>query len=324
MRGMTQWLAAAAFMAGLAGCAENPSSPTASRTCIPNETRVCTGQGSCQGAQSCDGTGQTWSSCDCVDLPDGAAESDGSGDREEPPPNYALIDDMEGDGNGPIRLGSGGSGQSPGYWWASISSGSASNSLAPNPFVYSALPSPHATHDGVSSQQAAHLLCTIADQYGFCNANLWFAQLDSGAVPRDGATYHAGIAATGDPDARIPYDVSAHSGIVFWGMAPKPTVLKVAIADGDTDPIAGKCGQSVGAGDRCWDSFSATVTLAEDWQRFEVKFSTLRQAGWGYRAPSGAFDPTTAYGLAFQVDGPVTAGGEPVETEVWIDDVYFE
>jgi hypothetical protein len=329
MRRVTDWLTAAALVIGPTRCTDDSSSAAASRLCIPNETRICSGPGSCAGAQTCDGTGQAWTACDCGERadggspPDGATEPDAAGDNDRPPPNIVLIDDMEGSQNGPLRL-SPGAGTAPGYWWATISSGTTSNSLEPNPFVYEALPSPHPTMDGVTSQKAAHLRCTIGDQYGFCNVGLWFAQLEPGTAPTDGAVYHLGIAATGNPDARIPYDLSAHTGIVFWGMAQKPTELKVAISDADTDPIAGRCGQTVTPGDQCWDSFSSRVTLTETWQRFEVTFDSLRQEGWGYRAPSGAFDPPTAYNLAFQVNGPASAGAEPVVTEFWIDDLCLE
>jgi hypothetical protein len=66
------------------------------------------------------------------------------------------------------------------------------------------------------------------------------------------------------------------------------------------------------------------VTLTDTWQRYEIKLSELYQEGWGHAAPSGKFDATTTYSVSFQVNGPNSAGAPAVDTDFWIDDLYFE
>jgi hypothetical protein len=154
--------------------------------------------------------------------------------------------------------------------------------------------------NGIASASAVHLDCLIADQYGWCEDTLTFASSDA------------------------PFDISAYSGIVFWGMSAVSNTIKVQISNGDTVPAGGKCGQSDASSDRCWDNFATDVTLSDTWQRFEVKFSSLSQSGWGHPVASGVFDPTTAHGINFEVLGPTSAGGPPVTADFWIDDIYFE
>jgi hypothetical protein len=212
-----------------------------------------------------------------------------------------LIDDMEGTiGNGPIELSLGTTGLNPGYWWDALSTGNASNAMSPSPFTYATLPSPHGTMPGTTSTHAAHLTCSIADLYGWCQDGLLFAS----------------------PEA--PYDISAYSGIVFWGMSPESNTVKVQISNNDTVPSGGKCGQSDASTAQCWDNFATYVTLSPTWQKFEVKFSNLQQDGWGYAVPSGSFDATTAHGITFEISGPQSATTAPVTADYWIDDIYFE
>ena len=122
----------------------------------------------------------------------------------------------------------------------------------------------------------------------------------------------------------MPYDVSGYTGIVFWGMSPASNTVKVQFSNDDTVPSGGKCGQNDASVDQCWDHFAALVSLTNTWQRFEVKFSDLRQDGWGHPVPSGVFDATTAHGINFEILGPNSATAPPAAADFWIDDVYFE
>jgi hypothetical protein len=153
---------------------------------------------------------------------------------------------------------------------------------------------------GTTSTQAAHIVCTMSDLYGWCEDGLTFASAD------------------------VPFDISAYSRIVFWGMSAVSNTVKVQISNDDTVPSGGKCGQSDASADQCWDNFAKFVTPTPTWQRFEVKFSDLQQDGWGHPVPSGIFDPTTAHGINFQVLGPASASAPPVSADFWIDDIYFE
>jgi hypothetical protein len=214
--------------------------------------------------------------------------------------NYVLIDDMESISSGPILLSMGSTGLTPGSWFGAISTGSAANTITPNPFVFSELPTSHETMTSVISKHAAHLTCSIADIYGYC---------------QDGFTFT-------DPEAT--FDISGHTGLVFWAMSSAKNTVKVQIPNNDTVPAGGKCGLTDAGTAQCWDSFATYITLSGQWQRYEVKFSTLRQDGWGLPAPSGNFDATTARGLDFVVTGPSIATAATVAADFWIDDLYFE
>lgn len=78
-----------------------------------------------------------------------------------------------------------------------------------------------------------------------------------------------------------PYDASRYEGLTFWaklGAGATVTDLRVSIADGQTEPSGGRCGQ-------CYNHFSQIVTLTPEWRRYTIPFSALRQApGWGDRA----------------------------------------
>ncbi len=316
MRGLGYMVVTSGLLAGLAGCGGNHSQSRSS-TCAPGETRVCVGPGACQGAQACGDDGISWSVCNCGSVVADAGPGDAEQERE-PEPNYVLLDDMESTAapNGPIALSLGAADLSPGYWFDVSSTGSASNTMSPDPFAYEALASPHETMTGTESAHGAHVACLIADLYGYCQETFWFAQAASDDGPTVGVP-----AALARP---VPYDLSAHTGIVFWGRSPVSNRVKVMIANADTDPQAGNCGQSDAATEQCWDSFSTYVTFTDTWQKFEVRFRDLQQEGWGHAAPSGTFDTTTAYLLGFQVNGPASSTAAPVTADFWVDDLYFE
>jgi len=308
MRALSCVLVSAGFLLGLNTCGGGGSALKAqNQNCVPGETRACVGPGACQGAQACSDDGSVWSACNC-----GAAAADAgaispadSAVETGLAPNLVLIDDMEGTTapNGPILISLGAADLFPGYWGAYRSAGNIANTLVPDPFSYSVLPAPHETQNGVISTHAAHITCSIADLYGFCEEGFWFAANATEAVP---------------------VDISKYSGIVFWGMSSLGNRVKVHIANIDTSPSGGKCGHTDAAVDQCWDSFSTYVTFTNTWQRFEVKFSDLYQEGWGYAAPSRTFDATTAYTIFFQVNGPQNAAAPPISADFWVDDVYFE
>jgi len=319
------------FMLGLVtvvSCSSKSSSQ--SQVCVPNETRSCVGPGACNGVQACAADGNSWSPCNCGSAPlDGGQGGAGAGNGatggsaqvNEVLPNYVLIDDMEGTSasNGPIKLDPGVAGLVPGYWGDWRSTGNASNTMAPDPLTYSVLSTPHTTLNGVTSTHAVHLKCLTADLYGYCEAGMWLVQRegDAGTVPDAQSV-------GGDVTLRVPYDVSAHHGIVFWGISSAANQVKVMFNNVDTDVFGDKCGQSDAASDQCWDSFSKYVKLTDTWQKFEVKFSDLSQEGWGYAVPSGKFDATTVYKLSFVVNGPASASAPAVTADIWIDDIYFE
>lgn len=249
-----------------------------------------------------------------------------SNDEAEEQQGAALVDDMEGTEapNGPISLAMNDATGTAGYWFYAMSTGSAQNALAPSPLSYGELELPRAMEDGGSSRHAIHVTCTIADMHGYCNVGVWFAQPTS--ADSDSATSNPAGASTaqGNPEARIPFDISRFSAVTFSAMSSLKNSVKVMISNRDTDPVGAQCDVDSTGQDQCWDSFSWYLELTDTWQKFTVPFDTLKQEGWGHQAPSGAFDPTTAYMLIFQVNGPSSTGQQAMSVDFWIDDIYPE
>jgi hypothetical protein len=106
---------------------------------------------------------------------------------------------------------------------------------------------------------------------------------------------------------RLPYDVSAFTGIAFWALGPQ--VIEVQIVEQATAPTdqGGTCTLT------CGDHFGASIDVTAGWQQFVVPFSTLSQEHWGTPA---TWDPTTVLGVQFAVN-PAPA------FDFWIDDIGF-
>ncbi|HEX7506740.1 MAG TPA: hypothetical protein VF550_08195 [Polyangia bacterium] len=245
-----------------------------------------------------------------VDLPTAA-----------PAVQYVLLDDMESRAapNGPIRFAV--AGADPGFWGSWRSSGDPSNTMAPDPYAYALLPVSHQTMDGVISTHGAGLTCRVADLYGYCEQGLWLAQ--GSATSDAGAGADPAAAGTSNMMNRIPVDLSAYQGLVFWAMSSKAARLKIMFESADTDALGGRCGQTDASADQCGDAFYKQVSLSNTWKRYEIKFSELVQEGWGHAAPSGRLDSRAVYLIGFQINGPQGNTDPPVEISLWVDDIYF-
>ena len=338
MRASTKIVIGGALAAVLSQCGSGSKDlSTATDGCIPASVRRCVGTWSCKGDQVCSGDGTKWSACACEPtVPSAGYDASVSYDTSisfdanavdlptaAPAVQYVLLDDMESTAapNGPIRFAATGANAIPGFWGSWHSSGDPSNTIAPDPYAYTLLPAPHQTMDRVTSTHGAGLTCRVADLYGYCEQGLWLAQglaapdADAGADPVD--------AGTSNLMNRIPVDLSAYQGLVFWAMSSKANRLKVIFENADTDALGGKCGQTDASADQCGDAFSRQVSLTDTWKRYEVKFSELSQDGWGHAAPSGKLDPRTVYLIGFQINGPQSSTALPVETAFWVDDIYL-
>ena len=341
MRAIIKIVVGGILAAALAQCGggSKKDQSTAPDGCIPASVRRCVGPWSCKGDQVCSGDGTQWSACVCEPTVsstgydasagyDAGASYDVSldanaADLPTAPPavQYVLLDDMESTAapNGPIHFAV--TGANPGFWGSWRSSGDPSNTMAPDPYAYAPLPAPHQTMEGVTSTHGAGLTCRVADLYGYCEQGLWLAQgpatsdADAGANPGD--------AGTSNMMNRIPVDLSAYQGLVFWAMSSKATRLKVMVESADTDALGGRCGQTDASADQCGDAFHKQVSLTDTWKRYEVKLSELVQEGWGHAAPSGRLDPRTVYLIGFQINGPQSNTDPPVEISVWVDDIYL-
>lgn len=106
---------------------------------------------------------------------------------------------------------------------------------------------------------------------------------------------------------RLPYDVSAYTGIAFWALGPQ--VITVQVVEQATAPT-GQGGNCTGT---CGDHFGVSIDATAGWQEFVVPFSTLSQQHWGTAA---TWDPTTVLGVQFAVNPAPTF-------DFWIDDIGF-
>ena len=139
------------------------------------------------------------------------------------------------------------------------------------------------------SQYALHIGGQIA------NANLVYAALGMNLT-----------------DPKGPYDASKYKGISFFAKKGPGSTGKVRIKmpDKNTDPDGGVCGA-------CANDFGFALTLSEQWQKYIVPFSALRQeSGWGNPRPRSVASEAI-YAIQFQVNDK----GRPFD--IWIDDLAF-
>jgi endoglucanase len=113
-------------------------------------------------------------------------------------------------------------------------------------------------------------------------------------------------------DPKGPYDASKYKGISFFAKKGPGSTGKVRIKfpDRNTDPDGGVCGA-------CSNDFGMQLSLSEEWQKFTVPFSALRQeSGWGNPRPRSV-TAEALYAVQFQVSDK----GRPFD--IWIDDLAF-
>lgn len=113
-------------------------------------------------------------------------------------------------------------------------------------------------------------------------------------------------------DPKGPYDASKYGGVSFWAKKGPGSVAKVRlkVPDNNTDPDGGVCSE-------CFNDFGLDLTLTENWQKFVIPFSAMKQQkGWG-KPRKSEIDAKTIYGLQFQVN--VLA--QPYD--IWVDEIQF-
>jgi len=113
-------------------------------------------------------------------------------------------------------------------------------------------------------------------------------------------------------DPRGPYDASKYRGISFYAKKGPGSAshVRIKFPDKNTDPDGGVCGA-------CANDFGMRLSLSDEWQKFVVPFSALRQeSGWGNPRPRSV-DAEALYALQFQVNEK----GRPFD--IWIDDIAF-
>jgi hypothetical protein len=129
------------------------------------------------------------------------------------------------------------------------------------------------------------------------------------------------LAATGETfagvgmDLRSPrggYNASRYKGVSFLAKTgPNATShVRFSIPDINTDKDGKVCTE-------CFNAFGIGVELTEEWTRYEVAFSELKQdAGWGNPRPP-AVDASKLFNVQWQVSAPGSV------FDIWIDDVSF-
>lgn len=137
-----------------------------------------------------------------------------------------------------------------------------------------------------------------------------FAMRMSGQIAQADTVYAAMGFNWADP--RGAYDLSKYQGVSFYAKKGPGTTSKVRVKfpDKNTDPDGGVC-------NACSNDFGFSLSLSEEWQKFIVPFSALRQeAGWGNPRPRG-LDTSAVFAMQFQVND------KGKQYDVWIDDIAF-
>lgn len=149
-----------------------------------------------------------------------------------------------------------------------------------------------------------------------------------------GGTYEIDFATDRQGNVKAPTDASGYDGFSFWikrGTGPSGGAIIVLAVDSFTAGSADQTDPETGDAISCkatepliqpvpepdnqkCDPFSVGVTLTDDWTFVPVRFSDLRQKGFGQYAPEG-FEVSELMRLQFIV----SAG----DWDFWIDDLSF-
>jgi hypothetical protein len=127
-----------------------------------------------------------------------------------------------------------------------------------------------------------------------------------------GMSYGAGLGFNlNAPTAtRMPYDVSAFTGIAFWAMSTSSSFqpVQLQVLEQATTPTTSGGTCTTG----CNDHYSTGVVFpANSWVQVAVPFAMLKQQGFGTKV---AWDPTTVLAVQFVVN-PATM------FNIWVDDI---
>jgi hypothetical protein len=174
----------------------------------------------------------------------------------------------------------------------------------------------YAANDGTGTQTPGAGLseAPAASPENHCSGAYVFCSKGSGFT-KWGALIGTDVGVT-EASVKKPFDASAYSGISFAIKSNSGTpTMKVKFPDKDTAPEGGLCDKNESSGTKaCYDDFLSTVPLTASWTPVTIKFSSLRQAGWGM--PATAFDAKTLYSLQLQFD-------QLVDFDFCIDDLMF-
>jgi hypothetical protein len=118
-------------------------------------------------------------------------------------------------------------------------------------------------------------------------------------------------ATTSNNDA-VPFDGRAYGGISFWAAFGTAMAADFAVPLGVTTMDNAWNGHV--CTNLCMDYYGTTVPLTHGWQRYEIRFDSLAQAGWGVpQVPTMRRD---------QLVGLIIWPRQ--QFDIWIDDLRFE
>ena len=132
-----------------------------------------------------------------------------------------------------------------------------------------------------------------------------------GALTDAGEDVYAGMGFGLTPSTSA-YDASQYRGLEFVAKRGPDSsgFVRLKLPDVNTTPEAGKC-------EECYNDFGVDFEVTEEWVRYVVDFSDLKQEqGWGSPRPENV-DATTLFGIQWQV---VTKGAP---FDIWVDDIAF-
>jgi hypothetical protein len=238
-------------------------------------------------------------------TPDGGGG--GSGGAGVPPANVRpedLLSDFE---EGQALVLPLGSPARNGYWYSyNDASTGCLQSPAHGDMYYPSTPA--ASPPGPSRGRALHA--------NWINCAAWGAGVgaDFNAIAMDGGVAPA--------KPRMPYDLTAFTGIAFWAMATAgtdPTVrVKMVMRASTQIQDGGTCDEAVLGTDRCGDEWGVSFSLPTDgtWKAITVRFNDpgFKPEGWGQPF---AWNPADVLGIQFQSS---SAAGL---YDFWIDDIYL-
>jgi hypothetical protein len=109
----------------------------------------------------------------------------------------------------------------------------------------------------------------------------------------------------------VAYDARAYGGVSFWAAFGGDNGPSFAVPFGivtmDTAPNSPICGTN------CSDDYMKGVPLTNDWQRYELRFQDLAQAGWGAVQTPMRRDQLVGFIIWTKQ-----------QCDIWIDDLRFE
>ena len=113
-------------------------------------------------------------------------------------------------------------------------------------------------------------------------------------------------------DPKGQYNASKYKGVSFWAKKGPGSAAEVRLKVPDiaTDPEGKVCKE-------CYNDFGVDLTLTEEWTQYTIPFTSMKQLkGWGSPHTDG-IDPSTLYGMQWQVQVPGAA------FDIWVDEIEF-